>query len=198
MTLQDVKKIVENLIDIKVGFAELTLLGGEPTINPQFVEIVDYLSKFKGQLYTILRVITNGTNLKPHIVESFRKLDYVVLSLYPDTKSIIDKMKKSGLYEYFDNNLTFNIWYSKEFFVYGTGGESDRLGNWEKCWAKKRCRNLDSSGLYMCYILYGKKMNVCNLTNQQEVVDYFKTESFSLCEFCTQPPPTEPWENNGN
>src|SRR6185437_5483650 len=54
--------------DHGIGFEHLTLLGGEPTLHPRFVDIVNALQQRRGRLFSTFRVVSNMTNLGPEIL----------------------------------------------------------------------------------------------------------------------------------
>jgi len=61
MTLEQVSLFVEESLALSWNWERIHILGGEPTIHPQFWEVVKQLLKYK-QAYpsTLLRVISNG------------------------------------------------------------------------------------------------------------------------------------------
>jgi radical SAM protein with 4Fe4S-binding SPASM domain len=63
MNIEDVKVIEENIDRSFVLRPRIHLFGGEPTINKDFVEILNYFSERKYKI----SMTTNGVNIKGHI-----------------------------------------------------------------------------------------------------------------------------------
>jgi len=61
MSLEEAKRVMDTLVDHGVRVIELT--GGECTIHPQFLEILDYASSH----FELVAIITNGYRLGTHV-----------------------------------------------------------------------------------------------------------------------------------
>ncbi|MHA1819801.1 MAG: radical SAM protein [Promethearchaeota archaeon] len=94
MTTEQVKKIIDDLNDMKITVLSLT--GGEPTLRRDLKEIIDY-SASKG---IITSVATNGSNLIKLAKKGvFNKLSYMMISLdYPDAERHDKNRGIPGLY----------------------------------------------------------------------------------------------------
>ena len=65
MTVEQVKFFVDESIELDWPWRELRIMGGEPSIHPQFKEILDEMMRLKRFKTSILiKVITNGTGKK--------------------------------------------------------------------------------------------------------------------------------------
>lgn len=65
MTLEQIKNLVKESIDINWKWKELRIMGGEPTIHPEFEEICHEVLKLKEHDPSVtLKVITNGSGKK--------------------------------------------------------------------------------------------------------------------------------------
>jgi len=61
MTLKQIKHFVDESLDLKWHWKRIHILGGEPTMHPQFTDVVMELKRYKKYfLEGILRVISNG------------------------------------------------------------------------------------------------------------------------------------------
>ena len=84
MTLQTVVKFVNDSMEKNSNWVRIRVLGGEPTLHPQFLLIIDELLRYKKHNpRCIVEVVTNGHGLK--VQEALRKL--------PETISIDNSYK---------------------------------------------------------------------------------------------------------
>lgn len=62
MTIGQIEKFIEESIDNKIRWKRIHIMGGEPTLNPHFFEILGLLLKYKKNFSpnTHLRLFTNG------------------------------------------------------------------------------------------------------------------------------------------
>jgi len=74
MTLEQIRAFVDESIEMKWIWKELRLTGGEPTLHPQFYEILDEVKRLKTTYLPdiTLKVISNGTGDK---VRQILKMD---------------------------------------------------------------------------------------------------------------------------
>ncbi|MDP8298425.1 MAG: radical SAM protein [Candidatus Tantalella remota] len=88
MTLEDVKVLASNLKNSFLIKPRIYVFGGEPTINPEFTEILEFLSE---QGYKFF-FATNGITFRKHAekVMSLRGLENVIISLNPGNVSKIE------------------------------------------------------------------------------------------------------------
>lgn len=78
LTLDDIKSMVEKLIESEERIDILNLSGGEPTMHPAYTEIVDYLSNIPEIIK--ISVSTNGLNLlkRPELLDLHKSLGVIV------------------------------------------------------------------------------------------------------------------------
>ena len=200
MKLEDVVTINEKLIRLGVVLERLTLLGGEPTLNKDIIKIIKYLSKFKNITFQELKLITNGLNFKKDIVDSFKYLDNLRISIYPYSKDLEIELKNSHLLEYLESITNVEI--KEEFYFQAHGSPDPKMEyskelNWERCFQKYFCRHLTINGMYRCTILENVDQELCDMTDKNKLVDYVNSDvPFDFCEKCPQPPITKPWQSN--
>ena len=89
MDVDDVIYLDKKITDLKLKLNEIELFGGEPTINPQFSDIVDYLETRRGKFFNTMKCFTNGLNLTKEVVESLKYMDRI--DIYPITEFEIPK-----------------------------------------------------------------------------------------------------------
>lgn len=78
MTLKDFKKILEFIRSAKpFSPTVLGIIGGEPTLHPDFNDILTYLTAFCSSYNCMATIFTNGTNLLPY----FTNFDNPFLSI---------------------------------------------------------------------------------------------------------------------
>lgn len=98
MSVEQIEKFVQEAIDLKYYWDRISLFGGEPTLHPQFFEIVDALKRYKDfNPECIVDIITNGVGDK---VKS-------VLSELPEWIAIVNSKKQEGQQSHLFG--TFNV-----------------------------------------------------------------------------------------
>lgn len=91
ISLENVKLLVDKMKQGRV--LQIALGGGEPTIHPDFISILE-LIRVKGNI--IPNYTTNGTNLTPEILEASKKYCGAVALSYQEfrEKELLNKAKK--------------------------------------------------------------------------------------------------------
>lgn len=199
LTLDDVKKIVNKLLNLKLKLQRLTMLGGEPSIHKQFFEIVEYLHQYKNIIYDELKVVTNGLFFNEKFLKSLDYLDSVRISIYPMNKKIEEEVINSDLGKYIQLKCNLEFHRRDTFQDYTkplpgfTGDEK-----WNMCWKKKWCRVLTFEGIYRCHIAYNDRTEICDFSSREKLINYIENETVSLkkCETCPLPCQHMKWESN--
>ena len=119
MQPEEILEIMNKLANENLLLSSLTLLGGEPTIHPQFLEITKLLAPFKGKVFDWFQVFTNGTNLTPLVLEGLKNVDSVKFSVYPGNKSLIQKLKTSKTLQQIKETCVVNFFERDWFYAYG-------------------------------------------------------------------------------
>ncbi|MEI7849011.1 MAG: radical SAM protein [Chloroflexota bacterium] len=93
---ESIFKILQKLKE--EGTQEIVLLGGEPTIHPQFQEICEKIAELK---FTSKGIVTNGTLLSSELVRTLKRCDFWVdISFRSGNQAIFDKITaKNGSFE---------------------------------------------------------------------------------------------------
>lgn len=196
--LSDVKKVVDNLIRLDLRLEELKILGGEPTLHTKLNEIIDYL-RSTGR-FDFITLVTNGLNFTPKIVNTLKKLDRLLISVYPLKPNLRNIIKHSDLYNDLKPHVDLRFWRQNGFDLYGQQQDnveySSKL-NWERCYQKDSCRVITKKYLYRCTTTYSEKKDMCTWDNQQEVIDFISSDKpLDHCKVCPFPPKQEKWGSN--
>ncbi len=85
MTLEEIKKIVSDLLESEGKIDVLNLSGGEPTIHPDYKSIIEYLTNVNG--ITKVSVSTNGIKFLDDKFLDFHREKSVIISLQLDGNS---------------------------------------------------------------------------------------------------------------
>ena len=196
--LSDVKEVVENLTRLDLHLEELKILGGEPTLHTNLDEIVDYL--LSTNRFDFLSLVTNGLNFTPKIVNTLKKLDRLVISVYPLEEDLGDIIQASDLYKDLSSHVDVSFWRQNGFHLWGE--EEDNIPystklNWERCYQKDTCRVITKKHLYRCTTTYSEKKDMCTWDNQQEIIDFISSDKpLDHCKVCPFPPKLQAWESN--
>lgn len=199
LKIENVKEIVTNLLKLKVKLKRLTMLGGEPTIHPQFLEIVKYLHQHKGIVYDELKVITNGTFFNERFLHSLEYLDSVRISIYPLNKELETAIIKSKLANFIKSKCHLEFYRRNEFEDYNNPIPNYTANDkWNICWKKQWCRVLMPEGIYRCNIAYNDKTEVCDFTSKQKLINYIENNDIPLekCKTCPIPCEMIEWKSN--
>ena len=177
-------------------FECITIVGGEPTIHPEFYQIVRFLD----HLHCIkhLRMVTNGTNFTPEVIRAMAYIDYVYISDY-----LLATDRSEGVigHEMVARKWPFkyDIWVRKTFHEYAVAMEGrDGQEQWDKCWMKDGCKVMTLEGLHLCRIGSNENFGMAPWTNPEEVEALlYRDEPFDRCATCTIEDAKEiPWETH--
>lgn len=205
LSLNDIKKIVNFFLSSKIRIQNLTILGGEPTLHHEYLEIIKYLYSFKGTIYYNLQVDTNGTFIQQDFIKSLDYVDSVRLSIYPNTKEILSQLKSTGLLKFMESKCEVRVYENSSFLQYGKkidGLAYSQKLNWDRCHSlKQHCRIIDTKAIYRCPISYNHKKEYCLLSeSRSNIIKYIENNSqpLDLCEKCPMPCQTAPCISKNN
>ena len=171
LTLREVEKACNQLA--KYFQADVfKLLGGEPLLHPQLIQIID-IAKASGVSENI-RIVTNGLLLHRMPDEFWDKIDQLTISNYlsaPISEENIEIFwKKARKYE-----VVLNIKYVDEFNeILLKKPNTDKQKNqmiYDDCWIRHRCLMIRNGVFFKCaraaYMdIYKKKLNLPKLTHE--------------------------------
>ena len=102
LSLDEVKDMITKFdsigeyIDIRTGKRRFALCGGEPTLNPNLLEICDYLNE-KGHTISLL---TNGIYLSDEYIQRFKTYkDFMVQVSIDGMRNIHDSIRGTGTFD---------------------------------------------------------------------------------------------------
>ena len=91
MTVDQIKKFVDEAIKLDYRWDAIKLRGGEPTLHPKILEIIEIFKKYKSfHKDCEITIVTNGMGKKVNDI----------LSRMPDWVCIQNSYKKTGKYDY--------------------------------------------------------------------------------------------------
>lgn len=197
-TYESLMEALDNYSDNGIGFEELTLLGGEPTLHPRFTDIVKVLQQRRGRLFERLKVVSNMTNLGPELLLTLASLDCVIFSVYEANQSIIEALRDTGLLDWLHTRTAVEVWNGDEFDVYGDpdpdfSGTYDRESNWSRCPYKGGCRAISPSGVSYCHMAYARGEEVATVDADVLEEHLKRTTSLDSCAVCPIPARREKW-----
>jgi hypothetical protein len=93
MTVEQVRRFVDESLDLDWRWRKIALLGGEPTLHPRFFEILDELDRYRTRYPdVVVKLISNGYG--PRVAR--------VLSRLPPWVSVWNTQKHSPRQDHFD------------------------------------------------------------------------------------------------
>jgi hypothetical protein len=189
---------LDHYSDNGIGFEELTLLGGEPTLHPRFIDIVKALQQRRGRLFERLKIVSNMTNLGPEILLALASLDRVIFSLYEVNKSIVEALRDTGMLDWLRARTAVEFWNGDEFVVYGEpdptfSGIYDQDSNWARCPYKGGCRVISPAGVSYCHMAYARGEDVASFNADVLEEHLNRTIPLNACAVCPIPARREKW-----
>ncbi|MCL2414351.1 MAG: radical SAM protein [Bacteroidales bacterium] len=189
-------KRISELADGKIEFVRL--LGGEPLLHPNLLEILDVAGKYFGK--TQLELITNAILLDkqpPDFWVSCKKNNVKIsITKYPINlpfKRIEKTGKKYGVaVRYFDGEKTLKTTVK---FTMNTAGSADSTKNFKLCHAANNCTALDNGKIYPCSTVsrikyFNKYFNTDLKVCDEDYIDIYKVNNLDeILEFLCKPVP---------
>ncbi len=174
--VSDIKKFITASINDNKQWQRINILGGEPTLHPNFKEIIDliyneYILKYSPN--TILKIVSNGFE------EQSRLLCDEIRKRYKNVCIGYSSYKTNRVVEYFS-----------PFNDAPIDDENFKNANYHKgCWVTSYCGiGLNSKGYYVCAVaggidrLVNKKMAIKNLKDITE--EKLKKQLDEFCKYC--------------
>lgn len=103
LCLDDIKMFVSKINEVKthfnyynIPFHKITITGGEPTLNKQFLDICDYFNELNCQLV----ILSNGINISNKILDKLKTYNHVEIQVSIDgIKQTHNKIRGEGSFE---------------------------------------------------------------------------------------------------
>lgn len=142
MTVDDIRHFVEDSISNDKKWEFINILGGEPTLHPDFIKIIEILKKEYVETFspkTIVQVVSNGICEKSRELCEFVKRNYGVIIDYASYKT----SKIQDYFSPFNDAPIDDIQFVNEDFS-------------KACWVTSYCGvGLNSKGYYACAVCGG-------------------------------------------
>jgi len=173
MSLEQIKCFIDESIKYNKKWNEIKLLGGEPTLHPQFFEILDLLKEYRDKHSpdTSIAMATNGYGKKVN----------EVLAKCPEWLRILNTKKTSNVQEF----STFNV-APIDLDEYKNNKNIDYSSG---CWILEACGlGLTPNGYYACGAggsadrIFGWNMGLKSLEEVTE--ENLRKQLKTLCKFC--------------
>lgn len=201
MSLQDVKDLTSVLEQHDYVLEMVSVVGGEPTIHPEFDLITKHV--IESDRYLETRIYTNGTRFEPHILKTLKLYDKVYLTDYV-LASEGAKMSDYDLTKLLPNIQP--VWRSYNFLAWGKPGGpvgievsgGNKKKNWKDCFMKDLCHSMNIDGVYRCRIMHNEDIGMVSWENKEELVEMLtRNEPFDRCGSCLiKEAPTYEWRSN--
>jgi hypothetical protein len=169
MTVEQIRKFVKESIGSNVRWESIAILGGEPTLHPDLLEIINILSQYKKQYSPNLELIVS-TNGSGDFVKQM--IDKIPKTLILDNSS---KEKKGIRHIAFNDAPSDHAW--NVFVDYSNG-----------CYVTSSCgMGLTPYGYYCCPIagaidrVFGFNMGLKNLPSDENSM---KDQLSHFCKLC--------------
>ncbi len=176
MSVQDIRKFVQDSIENGIKWKVISILGGEPTLHPDFNEIIGIIQKEYADVYNHdvkIKVVSNG------LTEQSRNMCDKAENLYQNVEIDRNSYKKNNKVEYFtafndapcDDSKFKDADYSKA------------------CWVAQYCGlGLNKNGYYGCAVcggidrILGGKKGYHSLSELSK--ENVKKQFSEFCKFC--------------
>lgn len=201
LNFADFKKQLDAVCKV-ANIRHLVLLGGEPLINPELPEMVDYAAKKEN--ISIIRITTNGTMLpSKKLLEAINnnpKRIYFYLSNYSANPELTSLLKyeqlKNVLHE---NNIKFQMvdswnWLKEEGMAKDASSDEKTKERMKNCYRIK-CSQILNGKFGICSKALGAKelglleddsfIEVLNSQNlKQDLINFYQQEIINACKYC--------------
>ena len=189
----------------KILPAKLQLVGGEPFLHPDFVEVLRESRRIWTEAQ--IGVLTNGTLIEDASPEVFDTLRETEITVWVSDHSVTS----DALVRLRDNGIRCRLFrrkaqWRKRYLFSKTGKpvpfQSDPRKAWENCWAK-RCPSLLNNKMYKCCLLASmvdaveggtlsstawkkalKHQPLSPDADEEMMREFFQTEEVDACSLC--------------
>lgn len=175
MSLDDIDRFIKESISLGIKWNLINILGGEPTLHPDFEKIIETLHNNYIEVYsenTILQVVSNGYH------ENSRMLCDKIRN-YKNVRIDYGSYKQSNRIDYFTSFNDAPCDHAEHFCNDYSKG----------CWVAHHCGlNLNYQGYYACSVCgaidrvvgYNQAASTLSELNQQKIISHFQ----QFCPLC--------------
>jgi organic radical activating enzyme len=207
LTFTEFKQQFDKIMSAVSKVRRFMLIGGEPLINKELADIVDYCATHEG--ISTVEIITNGTiipseNLLEVLKEHGQKV-YFHLSNYSGNKVLLPRLKYSKIIEILKVNgirhqMSMNLDWNKEIpLQLHSYTETELQSMFDTCWLK-RCLQVLGGRLSLCPrlssgyslgILSPPEGELIDLGPDADllpeiILNFFKKSVFKSCQYCVR------------
>lgn len=169
MSLAQIEKFVKESFELNWQWERISLIGGEPTLHPQFFQVLDIVKKYKERYPNcVIELTTNGRG--PKVLE--------MLSKIPDWVFVRNSEKRSNKHAFSSYNIA-----PIDLKKYKNADFS------KGCWITTICGlGLTRHGYYPCGAggsldrIFGLNIGLKNLSEVND--DVLKSQLKMLCKYC--------------
>lgn len=183
------------------------LLGGEPLMNDELPNIVDYCARHIG--IATVEIITNGTIMPSALLLDVCKTHaekvYFHLSNYSSNQELRSRLKYNEIVEVLKINglkhqMSMNLdWNREEELRLHAYTEAELQSMFNSCWLK-RCVQVFDGKVSLCPRLsFGRALNMLNPPNgecidlceesvslKQSLIEFYQKKVFESCRYCVR------------
>ena len=201
MSFEMFKIQLDKILDAVDSIRHLVILGGEPLINPELPQMLEYAANQEKIFFT--QLITNGTMLpSKNLLETINKYNnkiYVYMSNYsenPELESILKQDKiKDLLKEYSIKLQKPENWpWVEEYGLRKCAYDEDITKQKFLVCNRTKCNQVLNGRLDICSkATAGREMNlfeddsidILNSKNlRQDLIDFYQKEYMNACKYC--------------
>jgi len=175
MTVDQMRRAVDQLIEQNIIVQRFTFCGGEPILNKNLQGLINEVTRLKPRTYG--RVLSNGLNSTQKARDKIklpRRFRWIINPLDDLDDPLSGK-----------NDKTKNKWRHLPFWI--SPADIGMNARFKYCRVKKHCGiGLDSTGFSMCgkAVMFGKLFGIDPTMKEGDIEKHVKTGIEDICKHC--------------